>query len=126
MCWLTWDTKARGRLSQVLVAKYDKEANRLSPQIVGQLALICALDGQMHDNLAPFVTDVFAQDASIADAAVRYEKDADAGLRELTAHWVASCDLEARLRQIIANQLTNAARLPPNTRNSVRHSNADN
>jgi len=76
MCWLTWDTKTRGRLNPDLVRRYDEEVHRIAPEISGQLALIATYDLGLHTALAPLITRLFDMDARIGAAVVAYEEAA--------------------------------------------------
>jgi hypothetical protein len=103
MCWLTWDARARERVNPALTAGYDKEAHEIMPLMTGQLALIASYDKGLHDELAPFVSDVFALDAAIGDAMVACERDEARGLPELVRQHGHALAKERELRVRIAN-----------------------
>lgn len=80
MCWLTWDCKVRERLDPEMVKAYDVEVHRLSPAIVGQLAVVSMLDRRIADKLAPWADEVFSLDADVGNAVVKAEGHLQTGL----------------------------------------------
>jgi len=103
MCWLTWDCKERNRLNVEMAKSYDAEVHRVSPQIVGQLALIAMLDKAVADKLAPLATEVFALDAQIGTAVVQAEKDEATGVEALRQLHADANDFESRFRERVVD-----------------------
>ncbi|MFN7961385.1 MAG: hypothetical protein U0002_08950 [Thermoanaerobaculia bacterium] len=111
ICWLTWDAKVRGRVDQGLARNYDSEVHRLSPDMVGQLAVISMLHPEVHRRLAPYSSQVFALDVDVASALVLTEQNLESGLADLTDCHRRANELEERFRSEVADLL--AASAPP-------------
>jgi hypothetical protein len=105
MCWLTWDCTERNRLDAEMAKNYDAEVHRVSPQIVGQLALIAMLDKAVVEKLAPLATDVFALDAQVGNAVVLAEKDQATGLAALRQLYGHANHFESRFRERVVDLL---------------------
>jgi hypothetical protein len=108
VCWLTWDATARGRLKEQIVERYDAEIHRLSPRIVGQLAVIAMLSPQVCRSLAPFADRAFRLDAEVGEAIVLSERDFTKGVSALDQCHSSSLELVHSFRAATTSLLTAA------------------
>jgi hypothetical protein len=72
MCWLMWASTRPGALTEKKIESYDDEVHKLSPEILGQLTAVAALDPQVYKRLKPLVRELFSMDAEIGDACVAW------------------------------------------------------
>jgi tetrahydromethanopterin S-methyltransferase subunit G len=103
ICWLTWDCIQRKRLDREMVKRYDDEAHRLMPEIIGQLAVIAMLQSAIHTRLSPLADDVIELDARVGDGVISGEQDLQTGLRELHRCHERGMELERRVRAVVAD-----------------------
>lgn len=103
ICWLTWDCVERKRLDREMVKRYDDEAHRLMPEVIGQLAVIAMLRSEIHGRLAPLADEVIELDAEVGHGVVRGEQDLQDGLKELGRCHERGMALERRVRTVVAD-----------------------
>jgi len=103
ICWLTWDCTARQRLDAEMVRKYDDEAHRLMPDIIGQLAGVAMFQSALHSKLSPLADDIIDLDADVGEAVVLAEKDLAAGLRQLEKCHSRGMALERQVRTTVTD-----------------------
>jgi hypothetical protein len=77
MCWCAWTFRRRPSLRHKATERYDEEAHQLTPQVMGQLALLQLLDQTFHDLASPLMQEIFALDVEFGEAIVTSETDAD-------------------------------------------------
>jgi hypothetical protein len=86
-----------------MVKNYDAEAHRLSPQIVGQLAVVAMLDKTVGEILAPLATRIFDLDAKVGNAVVATEGDLPTGLVSLSELHGQAYEFERTFRQQVVD-----------------------
>jgi hypothetical protein len=109
-----------GRLDKDLVASYDKKANKLSPDILGSLAVVALLNQEIHQKLTGQANNVFALDVRIGDAVVAAEKEQTGWFQALQACHSDAQLLEEEFRACVAGMFEqvegNASTIAPHRR----------
>jgi hypothetical protein len=103
ICWLTWDCVERKRLDPDMVKRYDDDAHRLMPEIIGQLAAIAMLHSGVHARLGPLADEVIGLDAQVGDGVIHGEQDLQTGLSQLRGCHEHGMALERRVRSVVAD-----------------------
>jgi hypothetical protein len=75
MCWLTWAAMRQGEFTEEKVEQYDDEVHKLSPDIVGHMTSVAALDPAVYEKIEPLVRELFAMDAEIGDACIAWRSN---------------------------------------------------
>ena len=94
MCWLTWSADRRGTLTDKDVWQYDEEVHKLSPEILGHLTSVAALDLNVYERLEPLVWELFDMDVKIGNACATWHSEPGVGQR-------AAADLQRRPSELM-------------------------
>jgi hypothetical protein len=62
-------------LNEAAIASYNEEMHRVLPKIVGDLAVISALDLELFEKMIPLVKAVYDLDSGMARAAATFASD---------------------------------------------------
>ena len=88
---------------------YDEEIHKLSPEILGHLTSVAALDLSMYKRLEPLVWELFAMDVKIGDACVTWRSEPAAGQKIAADLNEPSSELMKRLPREVAGIIGHAA-----------------
>jgi len=86
VAWCSW--KARYEpddLKEKDFAAYDREIKGLFPTIVGARIVLAALNENMHQQMTPFVKELYSLDRELAEASVLFRRSRDEGLKAVEA-----------------------------------------
>ncbi|HWM90997.1 MAG TPA: hypothetical protein VN493_09540 [Thermoanaerobaculia bacterium] len=82
VAWCSW--KARYEpddLKEKDFALYDREIKGIFPEIVGSRVVLAALDRTLHEQMTPFVKELYQLDKELAKASALFRKSREEGIR---------------------------------------------
>lgn len=100
MCWLSWDSRARGLVRTDLARMYDVEVHKLMPELFGQLAVIRMLDEPLYCKAHTYVARLVQLDVAFGQAIVAAESDSAAAARTLADLHEISLQLGAEAESV--------------------------
>jgi hypothetical protein len=109
MCWITWSADRRGRLTDKDVWLYDEEVHKLSPDILGYLTSVAALDLSVYERLEPLVWELFDMDVRIGNACVIWQSEPALGQKAVADLQKPSGELMVRLPKEVAGIIGHVA-----------------
>lgn len=127
MCWLTWFAHYRGaRLEQKMIDNYDSEMHMVTPEILGHLSTVAALDDAndekgVYRKLSEYTDEIFRLDAQIGAASLNLKKNKIGTAKTLASYHKAMFNLERKLPDVIGHLVGDRIRNPagPITRTSA-------
>lgn len=107
MSWLCWRTIELKQVKEGEIRSHDETINEVSPQILGQLAVIAALDKETYDQLRDLPKQIFDLDEEIASEFVKFSTDQDASTQQLKKLHEKVKKLERDEKESLAARIAN-------------------